>query len=134
MKQKDFSDTPQTLGEHIKRARVLRGLSQPKVATFIGVDTATVLNWEKNRTTPPVTTIPAILRFLEYDPFPKPETLGERMFALRRRKGWSIKEAAKSLGVDEGTWGYWERTGRVKWPRCRALVEAFLNQNGISAR
>ncbi|MBW8828727.1 MAG: helix-turn-helix transcriptional regulator [Burkholderiales bacterium] len=33
------------------------------------------------------------------------------MWAYRRRHGLSTKAAAERLGVDEGTWGAWERTG-----------------------
>jgi transcriptional regulator with XRE-family HTH domain len=52
------------LGEHIKRCRLLRKLTQKQAAKLLGVSPFTVLNWEKNKTIPPVQTIPAILRFL----------------------------------------------------------------------
>ena len=48
------------------------------------------------------------------------------MLAKRRAHGWSIADAAKRLGVDEGTWGNWERTGQIKWDRYRLIVEKFL--------
>ena len=60
---------------------------------------------------PPMRLMPHILSFLGYDPFPKPQTLSERMRAVRRAMGWTIREAAHSLGVDETTWWTWERTG-----------------------
>lgn len=37
------------------------------------------------------------------------EALPGRLLAKRRAMGWSIKKAARHLGVDEGTWGDWER-------------------------
>ncbi|HUY03722.1 MAG TPA: helix-turn-helix transcriptional regulator [Rhodocyclaceae bacterium] len=119
-------ETPKTVGEHIKHVRLLRGLSQPKVAAHIGVDTATVLNWEKNRTEPPVATIPAILRFLGYDPYPEGKTLGERMLALRRTKGWTIREAASQLEVDVGTWGRWERNIASPKGQYRLMLNKFF--------
>ena len=73
--------------------------------------------------------MPGILRFLGYDPYPVPQTLPERMLAKRRAHGWSIADAAKRLGVDEGTWGTWERTGQIKWARYRAILETFLALN-----
>jgi len=126
LKPKETEFEPQTLGEHIKRTRMLRGLSQPKTAALIGVDASTILNWEKNRTEPPVTSFPAILLFLGYDPFPEGTTLNERMISLRRAKGWTIKEAAHRFGVDEGTWGGWERMGKVLRKRYSEQLEAFL--------
>jgi len=88
----------------------------------------TVLNWEKGKTEVPVQAIPAITRFLGYDPFPAPRTLSERMQAKRRQMGWSVDEAARQLGVDAGTWGDWERRGTVLWPRYRALLDRFLGE------
>lgn len=105
---------------------MLQGLSQPQTAAVIGVDTATVLNWEKDRTEPPVTSFPAILRFLGYDPYPDGQTIGERMFAKRRTMGWSIREAAHHFGVDEGTWGDWERGKRILFRRHRVLLAQLL--------
>lgn len=128
-KPKAFSDNPQTFGEHIKRARLLAGLSQPKLAALLRVDAATVLNWEKDRTEPPVTSYPAILRFIGYDPFPEPKTIGERMLAKRRAMGWTIREAANKLGVDEGTWGDWERGKAILYRRYREMVADFLGES-----
>jgi transcriptional regulator with XRE-family HTH domain len=48
------------------------------------------------------------------------------MLAVRRANGWTIKEAARHLGVDEGAWGRWERTAYVGWPGCRRMVEELL--------
>lgn len=99
-KPKLFSDNPQTVEEHIKRARMERGLFQRQAAALIGVDTVTFLNWEKNRTESPVLSFPAILRFLAYDPVPMPQTIPERLLAVHRKNGWSIALAARQLGVD----------------------------------
>jgi transcriptional regulator with XRE-family HTH domain len=67
-KAKPFPETPQTLGEHIKRCRILRRLTQKQVAQLLGVSPFTVFNWEKNKTIPPAHTVSAIHRFLGYDP------------------------------------------------------------------
>ena len=123
---KPYVESPQTIGEHIKRQRTLRGLTQKQIAVLLGVSQYTIIDWEKGRSAAPVRCGPAICTFLGYDPFPKPKTLGGRMLALRRKMGWSIEEAAHRVGVDPGTWGYWERTGCVLWPRYRQLMESFL--------
>jgi len=41
-----------TLGEHIKKWRLERGLFQMDLAKMIGVDEMTIVNWEKGRTRP----------------------------------------------------------------------------------
>lgn len=121
-----FPQAPQTLGDHIKRRRLALRLTQKEAAKLLGVGAYTVLNWEKNKAAPPIRAIPAIVRFLGYDPFPPPNSLAERLLAKRRQMGWSIKKAARQLGVDEGTWTAWEMGTAAPQERYRATVEAFL--------
>ena len=45
---------------------------------------------------------PAIFRRVE--PYPAPTALGERMAAKRPAEGRSMDEAARAIGIDEGTW------------------------------
>ena len=78
-KQSDFE--PQTLGEHIRRCRLIRKLTQSKAARQPVVKSWAVLNWEKGHTEPPIESMPSILQFLAYDPYPQPKTLPERMLA-----------------------------------------------------
>jgi transcriptional regulator with XRE-family HTH domain len=52
------------VGEHLKRARLDRGIQQRDAASEIGCDPGTLLNWEKGRVAPDVRFWPAILRFL----------------------------------------------------------------------
>jgi transcriptional regulator with XRE-family HTH domain len=70
--------------------------------------------------------MPAIIRFLDYDPFPEPKNIPERLLAKRRAMGWSMNEAARQLGVDEGTWRIWERGGVILYRNHRLLVARFL--------
>ena len=93
----------------------------------MGVVPWTVLNWEKGHTEPPIASIPDIVRFLDYDPFPEPKTLPQYLFAKRRAMGWSIKEAAQALGVDPGTWGNWERGKTILYRQHRARVARLLD-------
>jgi hypothetical protein len=48
-----------------------------------------------------VESISAVIEFLGYDPFRNQLALSERLAALRRAKGWTMKQAAVQLGVDE---------------------------------
>ena len=126
LKPKPYPEHPQTIGEHLKRARLLRGLHQKDAAALLGVETSTLLKWEKGRTQPLVRYYPVIRSFLGYDPSPEPQTLPERMCAKRQQMGWTIRQAAEALGVDETTWGDWERGKPVKWPRSRRWLREFL--------
>jgi transcriptional regulator with XRE-family HTH domain len=97
------------------------------VAERLGVDEFTVVNWETEQSKEPhVSVMPAILDFLGYNPFPKSITLSERLLAARRLKGWSMREAARALGIGESTWRHWERTGNIALARHRRKVDALL--------
>ena len=49
---KDYSENPQTLGEHLKKRRRQLGLLQRETAAQMGVLTETYANWEKDKTKP----------------------------------------------------------------------------------
>ena len=131
LKPKETDFEPQTLGEHVRKRRLELRLTQKQAAERLGVNPWTVLNWEKDHTEPPIESMPAIIRFLGYDPFPEPKGLVEQLLAKRRAMGWSIKEAARQLGVDQGTWEAWEQGGVILYRNHRFLVARLL---GLSER
>ena len=126
LKPKETDFEPQTLGEHIRKQRLELGLTQKQAADRLRVTSFTVLNWEKGHTEPPIETVPAILRFLGYDPFPQPQNLPKRLLAKRRVMGWSIRQAARQLGVDPGTWSDWERGETILYRKHRVLVAQLV--------
>ena len=128
LKPKEADFDPKTLGQHLRKRRLLLNLTQKEVAEALGISPFTVLNLEKDRTESPMRIYPALMQWLGYDPVPAPLTLQERMRAARRAKGWTIKEAANRLGIDPATWGEWERTGRVAWDRYDHRLEDFLGR------
>lgn len=115
------------MGEHVRKKRLKMGLAQKEVAAQLGVVPWTIMNWEKGRTEPPIASIPAIVRFLGYDPFPQPKTLSQHLLAKRRAMGWSIEEAANAVGVDPSTWGNWERGKLILYRQHRTLVARLLD-------
>lgn len=121
---------PISVGDHVRKRRLELGLLQKEAALQLEVNPWTVLNWEKGRTEPPVAAMPAIFRFLGYDPFPEPRTLPERLLAERRKMGWSIKVAAEFVAVDPGTWRQWECGNMILYRKHRILVARLL---GLSA-
>jgi transcriptional regulator with XRE-family HTH domain len=125
-KPKDYSENPQSLGEHFKNRRLELGLTQKQAAERLAINPSTVLNWETGRWAPPIRSMPAILGFLAYDPFPAPTTVGERLLQARRKHGWSIREAASHLGVDSTTWYDWERGELILFRKHRTTVATLL--------
>jgi transcriptional regulator with XRE-family HTH domain len=131
LKSKETDFEPQTLGEHLKKRRLILKLYQREVAERLGVDEFTVLNWEKGKTEPPTRAFPAILTFLGYNPLPKPETLSGRLQAARRLNGWTSRDAGQAVGVNGSTWDEWEQRGYIPKARYRLKVEAILVELGL---
>ena len=127
LRKKDFDFEPQTFGEHIKRKRLELGLTQKEAGQRLGVTQFTVINWEYGLGNPAIQHVPAICRFLGYDPEPPtPKTLPERLAAKRRDLGWTQRVAAQKLGVDPCTWSDWENGGTIMATAHRRLVAKFL--------
>ena len=126
LKPKETDFEPQSLGEHLKLQRLHRKLSQIEAARVLEVNPCTILNWEKGYTKPPVEAMPALLQFLGYDPLPEPKTIPERLLAKRRAQGWSIREAARNVEVDPGTWRDWEQGKVILYRHHRVLIARLL--------
>jgi DNA-binding XRE family transcriptional regulator len=125
-KQRDYSEDPQTLGEHLKKRRKELGLLQRETAVMLGVSTDTVVNWEKDRTKPIAAQFRPVVTFLGYDPTSQPQTLAERVEAKQRSLGASLAQVARHLGWDPGSLRrYLDGTWRISTNR-RDVLEAFL--------
>ena len=74
--------------------------------------------------------MPVLLKFLGYNPFPEPNTLPDRLIAKRRAIGWSIRQAARQLGADPGTWRDWEQGSVILYRKHRVLVGRLLGWPG----
>ena len=59
---------PQTIGEHLRLARVDRGMTNVQVAHILGVTYQTVEKWEHNRTAIGPLSRPKVIAFIGYDP------------------------------------------------------------------
>jgi DNA-binding XRE family transcriptional regulator len=113
------------LGEHLLRKRIRSGKFQREVASELGVNTWTYLLWEKDRSKPLPRYFPGIFAFLGYDPFPQPQTLGQRLERKRLRMGLSYEEAARLVGVDERTFMRWV-SGEWAPRKATGAAESFL--------
>ena len=73
------------------------------VAGQIGVDKTSVFNWEANNSRPDLRLMPAVIRFLGYNPLPEANTVAELLVRHRAALGMTQKDAASQIGVDPGT-------------------------------
>ncbi len=127
LRAKDYSENPQTLGEHLKKRRRELGLFQREAAERMGIGTDTYGNWEKGKTEPVAAQFWPVVEFLGYDPTPAPKFLAERLEGKRRLLGATFAQVAMYLGWDPGTLTrYLNGTWRMS-PARAAKLEAFLS-------
>ena len=119
------------LGALLLQRRRELALDRRAAARLIGVDAKTLMWWERDEKLPFVGAYPAIIRFLGYEPGPRPVTLAEALIAERRRRGLRIEQAAGEIGVDPGTWRRWEHR---EWRPTRRTLGALNHWLGYDAR
>ncbi len=124
-----YPKTLTTIGDHLRKKRLDLNLYQKDVAKILDVTTSTVTNWEKHRGRPALRLIPKIIEFLGHDPLPEMvTTIGEKIQQYRRKRGLSIKNLAKILGIDPSTLARWERDGNTISKRFLQRIYFFLNK------
>ncbi len=105
-----YPKTLNTLGDHRRKRRLDLKLFQKDVANIIGVDTNSIINWEKNRSSPRLYLLPKVFEFLGYNPLRSDTvTIGDRIRQYRVQNGLSLGKLAKRLGIDPTTLARWER-------------------------
>jgi transcriptional regulator with XRE-family HTH domain len=101
-------------------------LPQKDVAARMGVDTATVTNWERGNTEPEERFIPVLIGFLGYNPLPAPRSPGEAIRWERLTRGWSQVALAARAEVDPATVARLEAdTNRMATQSMRAVLTAI---------
>ena len=122
LRLKDYSESPQTLGEHLKKRRKKLGLLQREAAEQMGILRDTYGNWEKDKTAPVAAQFRPVMTFLGYDPTPEAKTLAERLDAKRRTLSVTFAQVARHLGWDPATLTrYLNGTWRIPASRMAAL-------------
>lgn len=103
------------------------GLSRKELADKLGVKAKTVSFWELGLSHLSVKYLPAVIRFLGYDPTPEVTSLPQRLKAARRRLGISQRVLARRFGMDTKTIRDWE-LGRIsrRTRRVERVLEDFV--------
>lgn len=93
-----------TVGDHIRKARIERNMSQPDVAEVIGVLPYTVTSWELGHSNVLARYMPKVITFLGYNPvIVNPTAIGERLKKWRLENGVSVKQLQSVLNIDRPT-------------------------------
>ena len=129
--QKAYPKHLKTLGDHLRKKRLDLGLLQKEVAEQLGVDTASICNWESNEVQPMVHCLPAILAFLGHNPLPEAVDLIGKLKRLRSTLGLAQEQLAQKLGIDESTIAGWERGDNTPVGAYRKLLENFMAVDGL---
>jgi transcriptional regulator with XRE-family HTH domain len=125
LKSEELLPEPTTLGEQIRQRRLKLKLTLKEAAKLLGTNEGSIINWEKGRSVR-VYRLPAIIRFLGYNPLPEPRTISERLVAKRLERGWSRKVALRSLEIDVSTLRDWEQGKTILFRKHRRLVAKVL--------
>jgi DNA-binding transcriptional regulator YiaG len=104
------------------------GLSQPAIAAQLGVDPATVLNWELGKTQPGARHLRAISHFVGHFPLPRSEGLAAQIVESRQRLGLTQAHLASLLCVAECTVRNWEQGRRHPSRKLLGIVEELLTR------
>ena len=130
------SPEPETVGDHLRKKRLDLGLLQRDVAKELGVDPASVYNWENNRTEPHIKLMPAIIAFLGYLPYGDMSTMttGEKIVTYRQALGLNQEELAHKLGVDPGTLARWEKGKGKPVSQLVGAVDQYLGTRSETQR
>ena len=99
-----YVENPVTMGEHLRKARLTRGLLQRQVAKSMGISQYTYIWWERDAYLPRDPQWKPVIDFLEYYPILEPFCEINPFQARRRYLGLSKKALAKQLGIDEATY------------------------------
>jgi DNA-binding XRE family transcriptional regulator len=125
-KSDSYPSVLKTLGDHLRARRLDLGLIQKQVAEQIGVDEASVYNWESNRVEPAVRLIPHIHIFLGYCPYIPGLPISGKLKVWRQSMGLSQDGMAKAIDVDKSTWRKWEAGQRL--PASKYIERIKLSQ------
>ena len=117
-------------GIDIKNARLASAMSQPELATLLGVSLPAIQNWEADRVKPQYDLRQRLADWLEesrpeYPPTELLESdLGGRIKARRVECGMTQKELGQRLGVSQDTICQWETKGKI--PKKPSMVPRLL--------
>lgn len=121
-----------TLGDHLRKVRLDRGLSQPQVAEVLNVKTDTVTLWELNRNTPTAKLAKRIIEYIGYIPDAWTKApVSEQLYYTRQVQGITYRQLAKELGLDASTIREFENETRTSSQKTLSKILDYIKCNLI---
>ncbi len=109
-----FPQELQTVGNHIKYARLTRNILIKDVCAFIKIDRETLRGWELNLFKPHISHYPFIISFLGYNPTSiDTESLAGKIKNYRYVHGLNRKQFGELLHTHASVIWEWESNGRM---------------------
>ena len=107
-----------TVGDHVRKKRLGLKMLQKEVVEQLGVCQPSVFNWEANTSAPEIRYMPAVIRFLGYNPLPPKEDWASRLVQCRTvlgltQKGIGPQDRRGPQHVSQVGTGRTGRTGRA---------------------
>jgi DNA-binding transcriptional regulator YiaG len=124
-----YADTPQTIGEHLRKKRIESGLLQKYVALLLNVSEVCITYWENGKSVPQIHQYPRIIDFLGYYPFShETESFAGKLLQIRHCKGFSRKQCAAHLSVSDDSVRRWERGKPIANVTYQRLIHSVWNE------
>jgi len=116
-----------TLGDHLRKVRLDRGLSQPDVAVILKTSPDMVINWELNRNHPTAKFAKTIIDFMGHFPFSFDDCfIGKQVYYARLITGKTQKQLAKIIGCDASNLRHIELSNRRPQKEMKSRLEDYL--------
>lgn len=125
-----------SMGEQIKTARQLRGLTQEELGERCGIGAANIRKYESGKQIPRIATLQKIAEALDLQvssflpAFGITESLGNRIRTVRKRQGLSVAELGERLEISGSLVGRYERGEENPKP---STIHRFADALGVDA-
>jgi DNA-binding transcriptional regulator YiaG len=112
--KRHFTKELQSIGHHIKQARLSRNILIKDVIAQLKVSRETLRGWELNLFEPYVYHYPSIISFLGYNPcIFETDSLAGKIKQYRYTHGLTQKQFGEFFGTDTSIVWQWESNGRI---------------------
>ena len=122
----------ETIGDHLRKVRLDRKLSQEALANQLGIPQVSINFWERNIRYPEMVNVKKIIAFLDYYPFNEGVTLPEKLLKYRRVNGLTQRELAAILDVSDTTVKSWEDGKYTPVKETEQKINDLINQKELS--
>lgn len=121
--KRPFPKELQTVGNHIKAARLSRNILIKDVCAILNISRETLRGWELGEFEPHVSHYPIIITFLRYNPCQiELDTIAGKIKDYRYRHGLTQQEFATLLNTQASVVWQWECNGRLPLPKTQKRI------------